>query len=90
MRLALAIAAVLLGATATMAEDNLACAKFQAPMEYNACLARLGPRAGAVQAAQQPRVATTPHGAKPNPRYALPARRSAGRVRMEFTIRPRR
>jgi hypothetical protein len=36
------------------AEDNPACAKFENPLEYNACLARLGPRAGATLAVPEP------------------------------------
>ena len=36
------------------AEDNPACAKFQEPLEYNACLARQGPRAGATLAVPEP------------------------------------
>jgi hypothetical protein len=37
--------AVVAAASAARAEDDPACAKYQDPMAYNACLARHGPRA---------------------------------------------
>ena len=77
------------------AEDNPACAKFENPLEYNACLAKQGPRAGAtlavpepVGAVQAPRGRLAPRGVRPIRSYAG-ARRSHGRIRMEFTIRRR-
>ena len=56
-----------------------ACAKYEDPLAYNACLAKLGPQA---------------HGAKPTrdigPRDTVPAKRGPhGREHMEFTITPR-
>ena len=66
------------------ADDNPACAKFENPLEYNACLARLGPRAGATLAVPESA------GAAPAIRAAFAAApRTKGRVRMEFTITPR-
>ncbi len=51
--LAIGAAAVLVGAPAR-AEDNPACAKYQEPLAYNACLARLGPPAHATRAIPAP------------------------------------
>jgi hypothetical protein len=50
---ALAVGAALCCAPAR-AEDNPACAKFQEPLAYNACLARFGPRAHGVRAIASP------------------------------------
>ena len=75
------------------AEDNPACAKFQEPLEYNACLAKLGPKAGATlavpeSAAAAPAVRAAPaaRGVRSMHAFAAPPR-TKGRVRMEFTIR---
>jgi hypothetical protein len=72
------------------AEDNPTCAKFENPLEYNACLAKQGPRAGAALAAPEPVVpaARAQRGARSMRGFAG-ARRTGGRVRMEFTIRRR-
>ena len=73
------------------ADDNPACVKFENPLEYNACLARLGPRAGATLAVPEPggaAPAPEPRGVRSMRAYAG-ARRTGGRVRMEFTIRRR-
>jgi hypothetical protein len=77
------------------AVDNPACAKFENPLEYNACLARQGPRAGATLAVPEPAGAPPAARGRPAPRGVRPirsyagARRSHGRIRMEFTIRRR-
>ncbi len=75
------------------AEDNPACAKFQEPLEYNACLAKLGPKAGATLVVPEPAGAAPVVRAAPATRsvrsmhaFAAPPR-TKGRVRMEFTIR---
>ena len=77
------------------AEDNPACAKFENPLEYNACLARLGPRAGATLAVPESagaapavRAASGTRGVRSMHAFATPPR-TKGRVRMEFTITPR-
>ena len=82
-------------AAAAPAEDNPACAKFENPLEYNACLAKLGPRAGATLAVPEPagpvramRAAPPARGVHSMHAFAAP-RRSNGRVRMEFTVTPR-
>jgi len=81
-------------AASVHAQDNPACAKFENPLEYNDCLAKLGPRAGATlavpepgAAAPTPRAAAAPHGIRPMRGFA--GARRTGRVRMEFTIRRR-
>ncbi len=51
--LALFVGALLAGAPAR-AEDNPACAKYEEPLAYNACLARLGPHAPATRAVAAP------------------------------------
>ena len=75
------------------AEDNPACAKFENPLEYNACLAKLGPKAGATLAvpelagaAPMVRAAPATRGVHSMHAFAAPPR-TKGRVRMEFTIR---
>jgi hypothetical protein len=91
MRSILFVAALIFfsGAASVHAQDNPACAKFENPLEYNDCLAKLGPRAGATLAVPEPT------GRAPAPRSAPSMRtfrappRTRGRVRMEFTIRRR-
>ena len=77
------------------ADDNPACAKFENPLEYNACLARLGPRAGATLAVPESAGPVRAVRAAPPARsvhsmhaFAAPPR-TKGRVRMEFTIKSR-
>ena len=71
------------------AEDNPACARFENPLEYNDCLAKLGPRAGATLAVPEP-AAPAPAARGVRSMRAFPGvRRTRGRVRMEFTIRRR-
>jgi hypothetical protein len=97
MRTILIAAALILGSSVApaWADDNPACAKFENPLEYNACLARLGPRAGATLAVPESAGAVRAVRAAPPARgvhsmhaFAAP-RRSNGRVRMEFTVTPR-
>jgi hypothetical protein len=96
MRTILFAAIVLVSSAAPApAEDNPACAKFENPLEYNACLAKLGPRAGPTLAVPEPAGPVRPVRAAPPVRgvhsmhaFAAP-RRSNGRVRMEFTVTPR-
>jgi hypothetical protein len=91
--LALCLAA-LASAGRARAEDDPSCAQYQEPMAYNACLARHGPKAGAVGAhsgetqpdgAGQDRAGQDrAHGGVPHwPR----AQRVHGRVHMEFQVR---
>ena len=92
--IAAALVIISTGAPA-QAEDNPACAKFENPLEYNACLAKLGPRAGPTLAVPEPagpvravRAAPPARGVHSMHAFAAP-RRSNGRVRMEFTVTPR-
>jgi hypothetical protein len=76
-------------AAAVHAQDNPACAKFENPLEYNDCLAKLGPRAGATLAVPEPSgAAPAPRGIRSMRAFAGP-RPTRGRMRMEFTIRRR-
>ncbi|MFZ2109609.1 MAG: hypothetical protein WAV18_30245 [Roseiarcus sp.] len=77
------------------AEDNPACAKFENPLEYNACLAKLGPKAGATLAVPESagvapavRIAPATRGVRSMHAFAAPPR-TKGRARMEFTIKSR-
>jgi hypothetical protein len=97
MRTFLIAAALVLVASVApaWAEDNPACAKFENPLEYNACLARLGPRAGATLAVPAPagaapavRIAPATRSVRSMHAFAAPPR-TKGRVRMEFTIKSR-
>ncbi len=49
---------ILLSAAPAFPQDNPACAKFQEPLAYNACLARQGPPARMVRAAPMANTAT--------------------------------
>lgn len=51
--LAIAIGVLCVGQRAR-AEDNPACAKFEEPLAYNACLARFGPHAPGTRAVAAP------------------------------------
>ncbi len=75
----LAASAALILASPAGGASSDACAKFEEPLAYNACLAKQGPQA---------------HGARATRnlggRGTIPATRGPhGRQRMEFTITPR-
>ncbi len=78
----------------TRAEDDPACAKFEEPLAYNACLAAHGPRAKDVGVSPEPapareidRVSKAPAEAA-RPAWRLPAvARRHGRVHLEFRVR---
>jgi hypothetical protein len=72
MRRALLLLGLLVFSPAAAAEDNPACAKFEDPLAYNACLARQGPMARAAH------VRTGPTRGAPASR--APARRAGGRI----------
>jgi hypothetical protein len=57
---------------AAKAADNPACAKFEEPLAYNACLAKLGPKAYLVAPARE--------------RYGG-RREKSGRMKAEFSVR---
>jgi hypothetical protein len=59
---------------AANAEDNPACAKFENALAYNACLAKLGPKAYAAAPTRE--------------RYGG-RREKSGRVKAEFSVRGR-
>ncbi|MGD1038872.1 MAG: hypothetical protein ABR878_17250 [Roseiarcus sp.] len=87
--LAIGLGALLLGAPAR-AEDNGACAKYEEPLAYNACLARFGPRAyeaGAVAAPAAEAGAAARGGAHRGPEISRGRR---GRLRMEFDVAGKR
>ena len=74
------------------AEDNPACAKYQEPLEYNACLASHGPKANIGGAhgggGDAPAHASTSGIAAPNAHRGWPREtRRRGRVHMEFQLR---
>jgi hypothetical protein len=81
---AAALALLGIGAPA-QAQDNPACAKFEEPLAYNACLARLGPRAAATRGVPEPDGGT--RGARHARGGPEIVRTRKGRVRAEFTIR---
>ena len=86
----LAIAA-LASAGRARAEDDPACAQYQEPMAYNACLARHGPKANDVgtQGHTQPDRAQRDAAGKPATagRGWQRAPRRHGRVHMEFRVK---
>ncbi len=95
----LALAAVL--PSPARAQDDPACAKFEDPLAYNACLASRGPRAGAIGketgtaapghadpeagVPAEARKSAAPQAALP--RGFPPVDRRHGRVHMEFRLR---
>ncbi len=85
LMVAIGLGAILVGAPA----DNPACAKYQEPLAYNACLARLGPHAPASKAVAAPADdfgaprAYRRRRAHGGPELS-PGRR--GRMRMEFDV----
>jgi hypothetical protein len=81
MRAILFVFAFVLAGAHARAEDNPACAKFVEPLAYNACLARLGPQAAAPRGVPEPRGVRV--------KGVVAARRTQGRMRMEFTVTPR-
>ena len=97
MVLALTIAAFPRGACAQddPVQSDPACAKYQEPLAYNACLASHGPKASDVGGShaqdQLGRAAPTPSAiASPPPRvehWRSTATRRHGRVHMEFRVR---
>jgi len=89
---ALALGAVLVGAPAC-AQDNPACAQFQEPLAYNACLARQGQPARATHRTPEPAgAASAVHGPRRGRAYgmAIPRQGKHGRMQLEFTVEPRR
>jgi hypothetical protein len=71
---------IVLSAAPALAEDNPACAKYQQPLDYNACLARQGPPARMVRATPAPRAAIL----RGRPAFV---HAHAGRAHAIFTIR---
>ncbi len=94
--LVLALAA-LASAGPGQAEDDPACAQYQEPMAYNACLARHGPKANNLGThAGQTGPHRTEQGRAPDGEFGTPeaagrrwqrAQRNHGRVRMEFLVK---
>lgn len=62
MRTGLCVAFLVALAGAAHAQDNPACAKFKNDYEYNACLAKLGPKAWPSHAAGEAPAASGSHG----------------------------
>jgi hypothetical protein len=81
-------------AVPALAQDDTACARYQEPMAYNACLARHGPKANDVATrpayGQQGRLALGRRGgseAAKGDRGSARATRNRGRVHMEFLVK---
>jgi hypothetical protein len=81
MRRALLLLLVLVFSPAA-AEDNPACAKFQDPLAYNACLARQGPAARAAPMRGTPSL----HAPGRRPADRIVATRGRKRGEMVFTV----
>ncbi len=83
MRGAFSIVVLVALAGAARAEDNPACAKYQEPLAYNACLAKLGPRTGVTHSSSAPTM-----GAPSRTRGLLSMTRGRrGRVQAVFSIK---
>ena len=90
MLLALAAAS----AGAARAQDDPACAKFEDPLAYNACLASHGPKANvatSLRPAQERRPPVQPERVRPAPTRGVDgwrhANRGRGRAHMEFRVK---
>ena len=93
MRVLLLAAAVAVLPGLAEAEDDPACARFEEPLAYNACLASHGPKANGVATRfgeAAPRAAREAEGrwvARGRVPAAARADRRHGRVHMEFRVR---
>ncbi len=90
--LAIGVGVLLVGARAR-AEDNPACAKYDEPLAYNACLARLGPHAPGTRAVTAPDDDSDEPGAGSRRRVhggLEISRERRGRARAEFEVGERR
>jgi len=76
-----------------LGQDDPACAKYQEPLAYNACLASHGPKANAIgvgarqtqSAGAAPRSSARPSRSAPDREWPAATRRR-GRVHMEFRV----
>jgi hypothetical protein len=80
---AIGLGALLVGAPAR-AEDNPACAKFEEPLAFNACLAKFGPRA------HESKAIAAEAGGRRSARGGEISRARRGRVRLEFDVAGKR
>ena len=89
--LAIGLGALLVGAPAG-AQDNPACAKYQEPLAYNACLARFGPHAPGTKAVAAPgNSGVAREHARRNARWGHENWRGRrGRMRLEFAVAGKR
>ncbi|MGD0564433.1 MAG: hypothetical protein ABSA66_15255 [Roseiarcus sp.] len=84
--LAIGLGVLCVGAPAR-AEDNPACAKYEEPLAYNACLARLGPSAtGAIAAPDGESGGPRADGRRRAHGGLEISRERRGRERMEFDV----
>ena len=75
----------------TLAQDNPACAKFDEPLAYNACLARQGPPAHGTRAIPMPEGESSGPPAVGGPRVhggLVVGGEKRGRMRLEFNVKP--
>jgi hypothetical protein len=87
MRLALVGVAWLALAGAAVAEDSPACAKFTNDFEFNACLAKQGPKAGVTHATGAPAFDAPAGRGSAGP---LVTRTKHGRMQAIFDIAPKK
>jgi hypothetical protein len=87
-----ALAACALTSAPVDADDYGACAKFDNPLAYNACLAQQGPLAHGSKAAAPPRGDAAAHGSWTAHRRVgqtyLPPHARRGRMVLELTVGP--
>jgi hypothetical protein len=67
-----------------LGQDDPACAKYQEPLAYNACLASHGPKANSI-GAEPHSVARSWAGSAPGRQWPAATRRR-GRIHMEFRV----
>jgi hypothetical protein len=67
-----------------LGQDDPACAKYQEPLAYNACLASHGPKANSIGA--EPHIGARSSAGSPAGREWPAATRRRGRVHMEFRV----
>ncbi len=89
MRVAFGILSLLAWTGSAVAQDNPACAKYESPLAYNACLAKLGPKAGATRAEAAPAYGA-PAAIRGTHGLVTVTHGRRGRVEAVFSLPPRR
>jgi len=86
MRIAFGLLALVAWIVPAAAQDNPACAQYENPLAYNACLAKLGPKAGATRASSAPEESDDTHAPSWAKGLSSWKRHAHGRVEAVFPL----